>query len=291
MIILNEKTYAEECLRERRMEKKPYKTISILAKYYYHCMGYRKKKIEKLLKEYMSECYAKYEDHKILWDETIEKLARNAGKYTLYEINGIWITTAELETIRSLNNNMLERLAFTLLCLAKLGNERSFKNNGWVNNDAKEIFTLARIPCSVDERYENLGLLHELGLLEFPKRLENLSCRVLYVNSDSDNEMFISDFRELGYEYLNYLGGNFTRCCECDRLIRDNKKHTRRYCSDCIAPQQSDTKTVICVDCGKEFEVDKSNTRTNRCDDCYTSYRRKYKAEKEAERYQRDKKK
>ena len=45
MIILNEKEYAEDCINNGYVDKKPFLTLSILAKYYYHCLGYRKKKI------------------------------------------------------------------------------------------------------------------------------------------------------------------------------------------------------------------------------------------------------
>ena len=45
MIILNEREYAENCLQNGIVDTKPFVTLSILAKYYYHECGYRKKKI------------------------------------------------------------------------------------------------------------------------------------------------------------------------------------------------------------------------------------------------------
>lgn len=276
MIVLNEKEYAEECLKNKTIDDKPFYTLSILAKYYYYCFGYRKKKITELLIDFMEKAYPRYSCNKAMWDDNIEKIAKNVGKYTLYEIDGVWITKAELETIENIKNKVLERLAFTLLCFAKLANIKNPNNTGWVNNDAKEIFTLARISCSVSNRYERLGELHQLSLLEFPKRIDNLSCRVTYINNDSEKVLFISDFRELGYEYLKYKGENFIRCRECGILIRNNKAGTKKYCSKCSGYIPQEVKTVICVDCGKEFEVDSKNNQTCRCNNCYTIYRRNY---------------
>lgn len=280
MIILNEKEYAEKCLETKEIDKKkPYRTLFIIAKYYYHECGFRKRKIEKLLMSFLQESYPAYEYSKAIWEENIEKIAKSAGKHKLHEINGVWITSQELETISHINNAVLERLAFTMLCLAKLGNLRNPKNNSWVNNDAKEIFTLARISCSVSERYANLGILGQLSLLEFPKRIDNLSCRVTYVDPSGDDVLFVSDFRELGYEYLNYLGGNFSRCAECGKLFRNNKRRDKKYCSNCISYIPQVVKRITCVDCGKVFEVDAKNNQSCRCDDCYKVYRSQRKLE------------
>jgi hypothetical protein len=289
MIILNEKDYAEKCLKEKIISDKPFFTLSILAKYYYHCFGYRKKKITELLTEFIQITYPLYEVNKSMWNDTIEKIAKNAGKFTLYEIEGVWITKKELETIENIHNKVLERLAFTLLCLAKLANARNPKNTGWVNNDAKEVFSLARISCSVTNRYERLGELYRKSLLELPKRIDNLSVRVTYIDNESENVLFISDFRELGYEYLKYKGDNFIRCQDCGILIRNNKAGTKKYCSNCVGYTPMENKTVLCVDCGKEFKVDPKNNQTCRCSDCYTIYRANRKLETQRIRRENDK--
>lgn len=268
MIILNEKEYAEECLKSKTINNKPFITLSVLAKYYYHCYGYRKKKITELLIDYMNRYYPHYSSNKSSWDENIEKLAANAGKFTLFEIDGVWITKAELETIQNIHNKVLERLAFTMLCLAKLNNIKNPQNQGWVNADAKEIFSLARISCSVVNRYVQLGMLNQIGLLEFPKKNDNLSSKVTFIDNDSEKILFISDFRELGYEYLKFVGGNFTRCHDCGILFRNNKAKTKKYCISCAGYIPKETKTIICIDCGKEFEVKSMNQKTKRCPDC-----------------------
>lgn len=268
MILLNEKEYAEKCLNNKYVGEKPFYTLTILAKYYYYYFNYRKKKITELLIDFMSKYYPRYDCNKSTWNDNIEKIAGNAGKYSLFEIDGVWITDKELETISNIHNKVLERLAFALLCIAKLNSIKNPNNNGWVNTCAKEIFSLARISCSVNERYCKLNMLYQSSLLELPKKNDNLNVRVTYMDNSGKNILFISDFRELGYEYLKYKGENFIRCRECGILIRDNKAGTKKYCRECSGYIPKEFKTIVCVDCEEDFEVD-SLSRRIRCNSCY----------------------
>ena len=267
-IILNERVYAEKCLEGGKITGKPFNTLSILARYYYQVHGYRKTKIYNLLIKFMEDNYPLYLCNKTDWDNTIERIANSAEKYELFEIDGIWITKSEMNTIDSVKSPSLRRVLFTLLCLAKLGMAKNPNNNGWVNHEAKEVFSLARVNCRADERYQYYSKLNQIGLLEFAKRNDNLSVRVTYIDEDSDSLFFVSDFRELGYEYLNFHGGNFTRCKKCGILIRDSKRHDKLYCSNCKGYEKQVTKKIICVDCGKEFEVDARTSNKCRCDAC-----------------------
>lgn len=266
-------------MKNKHIDDKPFFTLSVLAKYYYHCHGYRKAKITQLLTQFMEQCYQRYDCNKAMWDESIEKIAKNAGKYDLFEIDGVWITDAELRSIASIQNKVLERLAFTLLCIAKLGNLKNAKNNGWVNLSTKDIFNLARVSCTVSARYEKLGRLHELSLLEFPKRIDNLSCRVTYVDDSSKKKLFVSDFRELGYEYLKYKGDNYTRCEQCGILYRNSKTHPSSYCRGCRVYKAKEEKWITCVECGTELKIKAKNNRTSRCEDCQRIYRTNYQNE------------
>lgn len=273
MIILNEREYAECCIKNGIVDTKPFFTLSILAKYYYHIYGYRKKKITTLLLDYLSKYYPRYELNELSWQTSVEKIAANSGSFELFEISGVKITKAEMTTILRLKNKVLERLAFTMLCLAKLNNIKNPKNEGWVNADSKEIFNYARISCKADEREVKIGQLWQRGLLEFSKRNDNLNCRVTFIEDDSEEELFISDFRELGYEYMNYThklpkGRFFIRCSECGRLTYGNKNKTKKYCDKCRAYEAQGYKTIVCIDCGKEFETSSKNSKSIRCPDC-----------------------
>ena len=281
MIILNEKEYAEKCLNEDviNQDKNPYQVVSVLAKYYYHICGYRKKKIYGLLIEYLKKYYPRYEMNIENWEKNVSKLATNAGKEDLFEISGVKITKPELLKIQSVKNKAKEKLLFTMLCVAKLNMKKNPNSNGWVNVETREIFSMARVSCTSVEQDIKIGEFRQLGLLELPKKNGNLNFRVTFIDDDGDEELFVSDFRELGYEYLLYIGENYIRCAECGILTRGNKNGTKKYCNSCSTYTPQETKTITCVDCGKEFEVDSKNNKSCRCDECYTIYRANRKLE------------
>ena len=148
-IILNEKKYALSCIQERSIGESSWMTAQILAKYYYWELGYRKKKIEKELTEFISECDSQYRKNKQRWEENIEKLAANAGNYPLFKDDYVPITERELKKIQDSDlSKQHQQVLFTYLCLAKLGNMRNEKNNGWVNYKTRDVFKLAHVSLS-----------------------------------------------------------------------------------------------------------------------------------------------
>lgn len=275
MIITNERKYAERLLESKTIGENVYSTISLLARYYRHVLHSGKQQSVKAVTEFLNFAYPKYSNEKAVIDEHIEKSVNRARYYPLVECDGVWITKNEMKRIQSIHGKPLQRLAFTLLCLAKFGNTKNGNNNGWVNVDAKEIFTLARIPCTAIERYERMYELGRIGLIEFAKRNDNLNCRVTFI-SDDQRILFVSDFRELGYEYLRFCGEHITPCQECGTLIRNNKFGNKKYCAKCAGYHPKPFKTVVCIDCGTEFEVRGNNKRTQRCEACTIRHRQQY---------------
>lgn len=70
-----------------------------------------------MLENFMLVSYPNF--NPVKWQDTIERQVKKAKKYSLIEIDFIPITKNELDTIKSIKNKPQERLAFTLLCLAK----------------------------------------------------------------------------------------------------------------------------------------------------------------------------
>jgi len=266
-IVLNEYVYAYKYLHEDFYEDKPYLTLAILAKYYYHKEGLRKKKIEAKLNEYAEKHSRDYRENKPYWQDYIDKLSRGAGKKPLYEINGVRITKTEMEKIETVDDERMRRVIFTFLCLAKLGNARNPKKNGWVSDKSQDVFKLAHVSSPIMEQNTIIGKLHDLGLLEFAKRNDNLSVRVTFIDEASNEVVFVSDFRELGLEYMNYKHGGYVRCAECDRLFKQVHGH-QRYCKDCSGEMPINFKQVKCSECGELFVVSSKNNRTTRCEEC-----------------------
>lgn len=280
MIILNERNYAETCLKNNDIGDKPLYTINILARYYYHCLGIKASKIPELLIEFLDKAYPAYLYMQSYWIDCADEAAKKAASASApYEIAGVWVTQSEFDAIGKLQNKVMERLAFTLLCLAKLANMRNPGNPGWVNTERNTIFQLARISGSSYERALRIGKLFDSGLIELSRIPSNQSVRVTFIDNDSEHKLFVNDFRELGYEYMAYLGENFIRCAECGVLTRGNKYGNKRYCSECAAPPTSQTVDVVCVECGEPFAISSKNHQSKRCPHCYDAYRRNRRAE------------
>ena len=178
-----------------------------------------------------------------LWEDIIEDISRKGKKYLLQEIESINITKAELDKISSVGNIKYEKLLFTMLCYAKLYNTLSDTNNGWVNTEIKEIYKVARVTVKYrNDKFLYLNDLENTGLISFSNKNDNLNMKVNFINNDSDIVLKIKDFRELGYEYQNYIGdGNFIRCSECGRLVKKSGK-SDKYCSLCAKEKRLETK-------------------------------------------------
>lgn len=275
MIVVNENEYAQIRIKNKDVGENVYTTLSILAKYYYS-QGMKRKAVCIELHNFLEVAYPKYSINKSYWTEVIEKTANKNAKEKLFESDGVWITESEWEKIQALGNKILGKLAFTLLCIAKINNQRRSSNNNWVNTDIKEIYKLANISCSVDLRAKRIGALIHSGLAEFAKRVDNLNLKVLFVNDESEKKFIVNDFRDLGNEYLYRIGENYIRCAECGKLIKNNKNGTKKYCNSCASYVPQETKKVICADCGKIFFVDSMNNRACRCKECQKEKQKEY---------------
>lgn len=279
-IIINEKRYAETCIQNGTVGESSWQTAQILAKYYYWFLGYRRKKIEKELTAFISAYDPQYGRNRQRWEENIEKLAANAGNCRLFEQDYISITESELKKIRDSGlSKQHQQVLFTYLCLAKLGNMRNDKNNGWVNYKTKDVFRLAHVSLSELNQDIMLNDFYVRKLVAFPKKNDNLSVRVVFCEDKGEVVMTVSDFRDLGYYYLMQIGENIVQCAECGTYMRGNKAKTKKYCRNCAGYKPVEIRTLTCTDCGIAFEVPGSNRRSVRCPSCYEIYRSRKKLE------------
>lgn len=240
-VILNETKQAERILEKGEVGNKPTSTLFLLGKYYRQKEELNKTQTFTKLNEFMSEHYNNY--NAALWENTIEDISKKAHKYALKEIDKIEITKTELDKISELNNIKCKKLLFTMLCYAKYHNIISDKNNGWVNAEIRELYRIARVTVKHRaDKFLYLNDLEQMGLIEFSSKNDNLNLKVTFIDDDGDIVLTISDFRELGYEYLNYIGnGKFIRCECCGRLVKTTGKNTH-YCTECQREKRLETK-------------------------------------------------
>lgn len=231
-IVLNEVKQAEYIIEKGEVGNKPTSTLFLLGKYYRIKKNLDKEQTFNKLNEFMENNYKNY--NSALWEDIIEDISKKANKYSLKQLDCIGVTQQELDKISDIDNLKYQKLLFTMLCYAKLYNCISENNNNWINADIKEIFRVARVCVKYrNDKFLYLNDLEKTGLISFSNKNDNLNIRVNFVDMNGEKVFSISDFRELGYEYLDYIGnGKFIRCIECEKLIKKTNNKCL-YCSQC----------------------------------------------------------
>lgn len=149
----------------------------------------------------------------------------------MIEISGISITDSELEWISKLDTKSKRKVAFSTLCLAKYYNLVNPQNNGWVNKSIKDIFSLSNVNLNKVSQDGLLSGLVDSGFLVASKIIGNLNFRVIHI-CDGATVMTITDFRNVGNQYLKYCGEKYIECANCGLTIKPTN-NSQKYCGNC----------------------------------------------------------
>ena len=234
-VILNELKQAEYIIKRGEIGCKPSSTLFLLGKYYRQHETLNVKQTFEKLNQFLEKNYKNY--NPALWENILEDIAKKSTLYPLREITSIGITQSELDKIAEIQNSKYEKLLFTMLCYAKLYNTVSENNNDWINTDIKEIYRIARVTVKHrEDKFLYLNDIKNSGMISFSAKNDNLNIKVNIIDMSGEAVLTIDDFRELGYEYLRYIGdGKYIRCSECSRLVRKKSKYdgSTKYCGEC----------------------------------------------------------
>lgn len=229
-IVLDEVEWAEAMLSDARLGKHPFETLQRLAKYYRKYEGCRRHEVREKLEEYLKMCDPDISPFH--WADVIDKAAKAGERGELIRLKSIDITESELATISVLDGTQRQRLAFTLLCVAKYYNAARPKNNGWVNESMKEIVKLAGLSLTEKKRRWLIRELYLGGFIGLSRKVDNLNMRVLFINNDSPVAIRIDDFRNLGNQYLMHYGGPYIKCESCGLTVR-KRCNAQKFCAEC----------------------------------------------------------
>lgn len=233
-IVLNEYEWAERAIKDKLLGKKPYETLSRVAKYYTY-KNYSRREVRRLLDEFLLQCEPNVS--LVTWSDTLDSAAKSAVKYPLVMIDSIAITGAEMARIDMLPGKPIRRLAFTLLCIAKYMHTVSDNTNYWVTTPDNEIMKMANISTSIKRQSSMFGQLRDEGMIRFSKQIDNLSVQVLFAEP-GDTVLRITDFRNLGYQYMKYHGDPYFECANCgltDKIKHPTSGRPQKYCPQCAA--------------------------------------------------------
>lgn len=228
-IVLNERAYAEYALENLSLGDKPFETLSRIARYYYS-EGYKKREIESLVEDFMLKCDPNI--NIVKWQNLIDKVVKSSDKFELIEIPGVFITKKEMQTIKQIDGKLLQRLMFTMLCLAKYGNAVSNTNNNWINCKDKDVFCLANIKVTTKRQSLLINDLWNMGYIGYSRVVDNVNINVKIIDDESPVELFVGDFRNLGNQYMKYCGERFIECSCCGKVVKENHSK-QQYCPEC----------------------------------------------------------
>lgn len=246
-IVLNEHEWANEMIKSHSLGDKPYETFCRVAKYYLD-KDYSKKEVRRLLDTFLIQCEPTASLPK--WSDVLDYAVARASKYEAVMIDFIEITKPEMELIDHLESTQIRRLAFTLLCLSKYWNVVNPNGDSWVNSKDCEIMRMANINTSIKRQSLMYHQLNELGMIQFSKKVDNTNVKVTFAKP-GETILKVTDFRNLGYQYLKFHGEPYFECQNCGLTVKKKNKgagRPQKYCDSCaveIHMQQSINSVMI----------------------------------------------
>lgn len=239
-IVLNEKDWAMRAIEALTLGDKPFETVTRVAKYY-RSLGYKKSELRRMVEEFMIRCDPRIS--LVKWDGAITCALGVAEKYPMVCIPGIMITSAELSRIGSLCGVLQQRVMFTLLCLAKYRNAVNPMSNGWVNIPQKDIFALANVVLTNRRQSLLINDLWSAGMVGYNSVVDNVNLQVKIIE-DGDEALYITDFRNLGNQYMMYIEpSKYTQCAGCGLVIKCGAGKAGRpvkYCKECAGEAKAE---------------------------------------------------
>lgn len=246
MLILNEEKYAERLYRGENLDvKSVVGKIGYITRYQLHSLGYSDEDNYKHTVEWMKQYHHNFDES--CYSNLISDAIKLAHKNPFYYMENIQITKSELDIISSLDNLRAEKVLFVLLCMAKHQRIAYGFTNGLVKYSLPTLCKEARISVPTDEREYILYNIIQHGFLGYPKK-NNTQCLIVNFMNDDEQELTLDeiDCQELAYVYLSWKNGGkgYTKCQQCNRLMKQSKTKPKKYCEECAKVVQTEQKRL-----------------------------------------------
>lgn len=236
-LVLNENKILANALEKGEIENKPTVTLLVLAKHYFN-IGQSKEQVFSSIDNFMSNNYKEYVFAK--WQNHIKRIVNSTYKkksYDLLQIDSVIVYKNELETIESIGDPKLEKLAFVLLVYAKLFNKIYGKERNWVNASIKEIAEDTAMKINEVECALLINMLYRIGLVYPSKIVDSTDVKILFVDERGDAGIEIRDFDNIVLYYQKYVGDKIGNCEVCGKLI-ELTAINKKYCKACRKEKQ-----------------------------------------------------
>lgn len=234
-MLIDEYQIAEQIISSKKISKN--EELFILAKYLRNEMNCDENETYSILDDIVSRSNQKSNLDKLR--KYLLKISKKANEYNLIRIENVAITKKELNVIQNVENSKFQRLLFSLLVHAKFRNKISENNNNWCNISINDLYKTARVSTrNAKEKALLLNNLKNMNLISFSLKNTNHNIKCLFVdNQENEDDLIISDLRELGYQYLNLIEKDiFIRCERCGILMKRKNKYdySTKNCPSCM---------------------------------------------------------
>ena len=190
-----------------------------------------KELVSKLLEKNYGKNYNKNYWSKYI-DSTVKSLKKKENK--MIDVDKVNIYKEELETIKSLNDIRLEKLAFILLVYCKINKQV----NPLINNKINIALTNILFESLIKRDDNSKILLNKLYKKEFIHQgnsCDGTAIQILYIRNEGEIEFTIDDLRD--YQpitwYLEYRQGiKYKKCEKCGKRFEVKGKNNK-YCNYC----------------------------------------------------------
>jgi hypothetical protein len=229
-LIMNEKEYIENIIDTKKVPKDISNRylIKMLIRYYRD----KEKDLVKYILEFSKELQFendsyRYEEYKFF--NNIKKYLKeeNLKPIDLKEIKYIPLLQEELDVINSLTKDREKKFLFVCYIMAR------FNNSDWINIDDKELFKMANISLTCNDRQLFIYNMIQKGYMSQAKSNTNNSINIKRLGGEEIIKVI--DFNNMGNFLLSYLKPNYTQCTNCGKLIKIKSKFdsSTKYCDSC----------------------------------------------------------
>lgn len=281
--------YAKNII-EHGFSKKYFNTeIKLVALYLRDVLDIRKKEERKNELHNICKKYLK-DYHRMKYYKVVNKAIdySTCKKNQLITIESIPVLKCEIDYFNSVGLTLDEKkLLFTLLIIHKLNKEYFeikkpdepynniyFKGGTSRYSDLKKI---SNISNKVDINIDLISKLAKRGYLQLYSRgciRMNFMEQIDYDDNTGEVAFEITNYNNIGYWFEWYTGNKrINKCSKCGNVFY-KKVNNQIYCDKCQGYEKQNVKTIVCCDCGIEFETNSKNSQSTRCSDCYKKYRK-----------------
>ena len=237
MVIFNEYEYVKHIIEKHNPNEKIgiRRLIKLIVRYCYpECKDLSTKEyVNRVLEIINTFNFKIYQYQEYQHYDFIKRLCKKAQKHEfnveLRDINSVDITEAEMEIIAKGKTDSERKVLFTLYVLAKIYSYHS----GWVNYSLTDIYKLADVYMTRQNKLFLLHDLYEAGLIEFNHIIDKWGLKVNLIE-DSPTAVTVSIPEHFGRQYIEKTKPGW-KMCEADGCYRLFKKKApnQKYCRKC----------------------------------------------------------